>query len=207
MTPEVIPSNVPSSPSTPNLISAADNDRKAVASFREYVHAELSDLPTGTGLADETRAILTPMIARVAQVEGPVHSDVIIGRLRDRYGLDQASGKTRRHAKWAISEALRATAVLGADGFLWSEDGQLRNGPREAGEARQIDQIHDLEIDAALISTIPSIFGGSRKEIIDETARRFGFLRTGPKISDRLSGRIDRLGLDDGLGRVRLPPD
>ena len=74
--------------------------------------------------------------------------------------------------------------------------------PRPRRDAdRSIDHIADAELDEVVLLITRKTFGAAKPDLVRETARQFGYRRTGRDIKGRLDERIERL-LEDG----RLSP-
>lgn len=66
--------------------------------FGQYVEADLSDYRSlAPILREEPDQTLHAMIEAVVQIEGPVHFETVLERLRGRYGISRAKQPTRAH--------------------------------------------------------------------------------------------------------------
>ena len=161
------------------------------AEFDEYVKAELSAFHPSE---------LAAQIIRVADVEGPVHTEIVIKRISDRR-------RDRQGREWLKSVIASETAdghIHSRDEFVWSDDEQLTRRPRKPGadgERRTIDQISRDELRMAVLATVRQMYGGSQSEVVSQTARNLGYRRTGNLIEQRLSGVLDEMLNDGALKR------
>jgi very-short-patch-repair endonuclease len=178
------------------IVSDESAEVEAKSAFQEYVSASLEGLRKGPQLQHETAGNLSRMISEIVQTEGPVHVDIVVERIRHYYGLGRVRGATREHLMSAIERAARSGLVKKQGDFIWSNYAQLAQPPRASGSgaaARSIEQIHPDELKQALLLTVASIFGGSRDDVVSQTARNLGYQRTGPSIKQVLETAIDQM--------------
>ena len=134
---------------------------------------------------------LSALVREIIDVEQPVHIDTIIDRVRDTYGAPRAGKRIRDQVEQAIEYILsrprdRTTQFLQRTKSLE----QLR--PRREAK-RPIDRVAGPEIDEALLLVAKASFGIEQGDLIRETARQFGWRRTGQEIERRLNDRVERL--------------
>ncbi|MFQ6025903.1 MAG: DUF3320 domain-containing protein [Dehalococcoidia bacterium] len=187
--------------------SAAESVPDASHDFQlaEYMHAQLPNPARWAELRYETTDKLIQLIIHIAEVEGPVHREVVIERLRQRYGLGRVRGSTRDHVEHAISLAQHNARVLGDGTFIWLSDDQLRREPRAPVDG-DIEHVPPVELMAIVLSTARAVFGAPRRELVIETARRLGFSRTSGRITEVLDrivqGLLDEEKLTESFGMI-----
>ncbi len=167
--------------------------------FDEYDEASLSDIRVGPELRYEVEPTMTALIRRVVEVEQPVHVDLVVERICDRYRLHRAGSAIRERVERGVREAVKA-GVVARDGAgpqsaflrLPAADGAPPRRPSKR-TTRTIDHIANSELDTALLLVASEVFGAEKGELIVETARELGFDRTGARIEHRLRQAIDRL--------------
>ncbi len=137
---------------------------------------------------------LAERLTRIVEVEWPVHVDVVVERLRIVLDTQRVRDRLRtRIVDLAMPTAVVAGAV-GRDGeFLWlaGESGETvrpRHNPH-----RPVKHVPDAELDAGLLLVAEWTCGAERDDLVRETARQFGWRRTGANIQERLNSRIERL--------------
>jgi len=175
---------------------AAKNDQDSKSLFDVYKEASLEGFKAGPQLQFEVLSNLVPMIAHVVAIEGPVHEDLVVERIRLRYGLSRVRGSTREHVLSAIGDAGKKGAVSKQRPFLWESAEQLTKKPRVAphpANPRSIVHIAPTELRHAVTATVGLMYGGDRSEVINETARQLGYDRTGSRISERLGEIYDQM--------------
>ena len=170
--------------------------------------APLRESPTPTWFFDEYRRFehesrrgdllrvpwsdLVPLVRDVVEIEQPVHTDTVIDRVRTTYVVHRAGTRIRARIRQAIKQAPAVRRKDGDDAFLClaGESGPAR--PRRADD-RAIGRIAAAELDEGLLLVARKTFGCARADLVRETARQFGYRRTGRDIAARLEERIERL--------------
>ncbi len=180
-------------------------DLKVGALFDSFEFADLSLVARDPSL--ELRATgnlaLRPFIVKVIESESPVHIDQIIERVRQRWGLRRAGSAIRERIQTAAKAAVQGGRIEWeshssrrrvSDRFLVVPGAQLV--PRccmDGDSPRPIDQISETEIAAGVSVVVRAIHGGKRTDVIQQTAREFGFKRTGGLIDERIGQVVDRM--------------
>lgn len=181
----------------------SDSAQAAAPAFAPYVFADLRRFGSGNDLREEAPSKLASLITAIVDIEGPVLDDVVIDRVRTHYGLSRAGVNVRKAIQDGIDAAVerRMINVVGQDMdlaqpvFLSAVPNSVIT-PRAAaadGSLRKIDQIPHQEIEAGVISILRTLVASSRSDLVEVTARAFGFARTGEAVQTRLSNAISRL--------------
>lgn len=172
----------------------------------EYVRAELPSPPPWAELQYETTQNLVRLIVRIAEVEGPVHRDVVIDRIRQRYGMGRVRGSARDHVESAVRIAEREHCVRGDGTFVWIRDDQLCREPRRPFDGN-IEHVPPTELRVIVLAAAKVMFGAVSRDLVVETARQLGFARTGGRITEVLDrvvrGLIDEGKLVESFGMLR----
>ena len=71
--------------------------------------------------------------------------------------------------------------------------------PRDEESRRSVEHIPLVELKAGVLACAKLLYGAGRDNLIVETARRFGFRRTGKYIKDRIGDAVDQLHKDGKL--------
>ena len=150
---------------------------------------------------------LEERIIKVVQVEGPVHREVVLNRLRECYYPDRFTRRVKHGIAVLIDEEVQSGTLQESGDFLWVNSDQLAQGPRTLGD-RTIEQIPPTELSQVVINAANALFGSPRAELSKEVARKYGFARTGTKIASAIDASVQQL-LDSGqlveeFGKVRV---
>ena len=147
---------------------------------------------------------INKLMLDVVAVEGPIHVEQIVSRLRKHARSHKVSPPARRAVMRQISIAAVAGKVRSGDDFLWTDDEQLSRAPRKpktVGSRRDIEHISKAELQKAVLLTVKEMFGGSEDELILQTARNLGYQRTGNRIGRQLKVVVGGMLKDGELER------
>jgi hypothetical protein len=135
-------------------------------------------------------------IEQIAAVEGPVHLDVLLQRLRDSWNIGRVGPRIRANIEAAIDLA----DVVRDGGFVTvpERDGAVVRTPVPAC-ARTVEQIADTELAAALLRLVQASAGITQDDLTAAAARLYGWNRRGPDISARLNQLVTVLVADGEL--------
>lgn len=168
--------------------------------FRENPH----DLPLST---------LAELAIEIVAIEQPIHAEEVGRRLASAFDLQRAGSRIQDAASRGLKQAARWKRLTVAKGFWRLADGPpvpARDRSQLAASAmvRRPELICPTEIAQAARVVLTASLAMPRQELITETARALGFLRTGPDVSQAISKAITtELASEvqqDHLGRVRL---
>jgi very-short-patch-repair endonuclease len=161
-----------------------------------YVEATLAR-PSGlTDLHDTPIDILADLIEKIVIVEGPVHIDEIVVRLRNAWGLRRAGARIQSAVERGVSAALRSRPLVMHEKFMLASGTKITIRDRSSVQSdalRKPEMLPPQEIDLAIFDTIRRNFGASADEIVQAVARLFGFRATSSQLRDIIQGRIDSL--------------
>lgn len=168
--------------------------------FGEYETARLPINPNGLELQYESPENVAKLVCQVVDIEGPVHIDILIERIRVSYGLRRSGAVIRQRVMYGVQKAIAQQMVVRTGGFLQRPNGTaVPRRPASDTAPRTIGFIADRELDGGILRVVDSLYNAERDDLIAEVARQFGFKRTGSEIRDRIGRSIDRLVERGGL--------
>jgi very-short-patch-repair endonuclease len=181
--------------------------------FDKYAVADLEDIPVGPELQYEVHPTLERLIVRIVEREMPVHTDLVVERIRVRYGRKRAGNVIRDRVGRAIRESIKigkvgwlprahAAPAPTRGKFLIGGNSEVNvraRRPIEGETPRKIDHISYHELESGLLRVAEAMFGGERRVLIVETARQFGYQRTGENVLTRLDKAVSHLVADGRL--------
>jgi hypothetical protein len=143
--------------------------------------------------------VLKALVMQIVTCEGPIHSDEVAKRVATCHRLDRAGARIKR----VTEAALRGSIDLKNDGMFW----RLANGGALVVRDRSLVASPSLksaaylppaEIDLAMRLIIKGGVRVEETELMQHTAKMFGFLRCGPDLKlvikavleSNLSGKI-----------------
>lgn len=146
---------------------------------------------------------LRDLIVSVVAQEGPVHEEVVIGRIARAHGLQRTGHIVEKTILRAVAAAATAGVILRRELFLWPTNARAATPRRPApGQPlRSIEHVAPEEIAEAAILVIRSSRGINEADLTRETARVFGYQRTGEKIEQTITRVVNHLVAE---GRVVL---
>jgi hypothetical protein len=161
-----------------------------------YQVAVVDPLPYWIDPSTSSSLDMCPGIEQLAAVEGPVHLDILLQRLRDSWNIGRVGPRIRANIEAAIG---LANVVRDGD-FVTVPDrhGAVVRTP-VAACARTVEQIADSELAAALLQLVQASAGVTRDDLTTAVARLYGWNRRGPDISARLNSLISNLVADGKL--------
>jgi len=167
----------------------------AVPRVQLYVEAHFT---TG-GYPDILSAPLSSIVESVANcvdVESPIHHDVLLRRISSGWGYSRTGARITEQLGHAIQSALRNGRIVKRGDFYWSllTDEVKVRAASSNGSLRGIDHIAGEEILGAFEIVLNLAMSLTHDELIQRTARLFGYQRTGTDIQRRLDAMI-RLAL------------
>ena len=160
--------------------------------LEDYQQANLSSFKPSTDLRDEETNVLLAIITEIARIEGPVHKDVVIERIRVCYQLGKVVSTTREKVEAAIRLATKIKRVIGNEEFIWFEEEQLNRSVRYPVDGN-IEHISPMELKSVTLMVAKLMFGIPQNELITEIARLLKFNRTGVRIVEVLGKTIEGL--------------
>lgn len=161
-------------------VSAPNLYEEAVLERAPHHLGELHELP---------REVLVSYVERVVEVEGPIHVDEVVTRIREAWGLKRTGARIRDAIGAAIDVAARKGSIL-RDGDFVSIDGRqavLRDRSVVSSPGlRKPEAIPLDEIAAGAVAVAAANYGAPADQLVTEIARGLGFKAT----SDGLKRRI-----------------
>ena len=146
--------------------------------------------------------MLAAAVEDVVRVEGPVHLDEVVRRIRTLWGLQRAGNRIREAIERGVQIALRRQAVVRDGEFLRLPDTPVVPRRRNGDPPARVELIADVELAEAVQHVLRVEFATPRAELIDAAARRVGIQATSSAVAARLGTVID-----DEVRRGRLTLD
>ena len=197
--------------SRPVVRSKAATFDQAPAWVHPYAVASVAQLPRwvdpgGVGSGQYMDGAIKSIVA----TEGPVHMDTLFRRLRDAWEI----GRIGKNIRENIDIAIIKSQVTRRGSFLIDPDAPITVRTPTDQCQRAITQVHESELDLALLKLVSDAAGISQDELTARTARIYGWERRGSDITPRLDERISALlatgqltGTPDNLTTARRPED
>ncbi|MFH1023654.1 MAG: DUF3320 domain-containing protein [Planctomycetota bacterium] len=187
---------------TPNPSSAMPAIERPL--LATYVKVDLDCFANVTDLRQVPSSRVADMIDVVVKVEGPVHVDIVVERIRRHYRFGRAGRLVRDAVLAGLKVALRRGTVLWlpllvsnkqrSDFLVVAADLEIvPRGPLQDGTVRDIDHLCDDEIEVAVVRVVRAMVGATKNEVVTTTARALGYARISDHIEKRICKSVDRL--------------
>ncbi len=169
-----------------------------------YVEATITrPLRIVSELHDAPRGILSGLAEQVVEVEGPIHLDEIVTRIRTAWGLKRAGGRIQTAIEQAVDASAR-TGHLARDGDFLSIPGrQAKVRDRStviSTTLRRCEALPPAELECAVLDIVRTHFGATDDQIALAVSRAIGFKSTSSQlralIGDVVSAAIAKGWLD-----------
>ena len=168
--------------------------------FDEYQELDFSALPHNENGYLE----LTDCIMEVVEKEYPVHFELMCQRLAHLLGNEKATVKIRREVEYGLYRL--GDKVKRKGDFIYPSD--CKNIPIRLPNTRKIQYISEDELAEAMYRILQTCIGTTRDALSAETARVYGFNRTGQNIFFALSNAINLLiakeRIEEIEGKLRI---
>jgi very-short-patch-repair endonuclease len=147
-------------------------------------------VPYGRNLLDLNIAEIGRLALTVVEAEGPVHTEEVARRIREAFGLQKTGSRILKHVRDALLAQAR-TGVIKQEQEFWTIPGreilEIRTRRMAALPLRRASMIAPAEYHLAMLSIIEEAVAISPDDLGVETARRFGFDRTGPDLKQEIN--------------------
>ena len=136
---------------------------------------------------------ITRALVQVVEVEGPVHLDEVIRRLRTCWGLKRSGKRVKSVIQEAVDLAVLDGQIYQKDNFLYLTGGTIRVRERGMEIPAKMDLISSEEIDEAIRMVIREQFATAPDELVKQVSRIFGFKVARGATATRIKEVVDEL--------------
>jgi hypothetical protein len=146
--------------------------------------------------ADRARKEIARLLHQLVKVEGPLHLDVAVRRLRAAWGLERTGERIRQAVEDAAAECEKKDRLRRQGEFLWpvGEAEVKVRVPTDAAESqRDLEQIAPEELQEAMRLLVEQGGGLGEDVLLTQTARVFGFRNVGDNMRELLRGCLQAL--------------
>src|SRR5262249_33107264 len=147
-------------------------------------------------LYDLSTIELARIASVVVQAEGPIHTEEVARRIREGFGLQKTDTLILAEVRAGLQYLSRNASVV-RDGEFWLAAGQkvsrVRNRRNAPLPLRRAGMIAPAEYRLAISTIVLEAVAVSRGDLVVETARLFGFDRTGSELTDAIDQQCETL--------------
>ena len=171
-------------------------------------------VPSSRDLLDLSILEIARIALVVVEAEGPIHTEEVARRVREAFGLQKTGKLIVAHVRAGLQYLSRNASVV-RDGEFWLAAGRdlptVRNRRNAPLPLRRAAMIAPAEYRLAISTVISDAVAISRADLVVETARLFGFDRTGSDLKEAIDQQcatlvqMGRLHLDGDVLRLGAP--
>jgi very-short-patch-repair endonuclease len=151
-----------------------------------YQEADLRRFAAGDILSVGIPTIGEAVVACVS-VEGPIHQDLLARRIATAWGFQRTGPRIAARIATAVDASVAQRRIDRRNKFLWlpGQSAPSVRGTSLDGATREVGHIPDEEILNGMLLVLGQAYSLSEGDLIQQTARLFGYSRTGPDIARR----------------------
>ena len=160
-----------------------------------YVEAALPR-PSSLELHETPTGILAGLVEQIVAIEGPLHTDELIVRMRAIWGLQRTGQRIQGAVERSMAAALAAKKIEQRGDFLYSPGAVIAPRDRSrvsSSSLRRPEMLAPDEIDLAIMGVVHQSFGATRQELIHCCGQIFGYAAISTQMRSIFSDRVDAL--------------
>lgn len=180
---------------TPESTAAAtpvDDDTSLAVPYAEAAFP----VATGTPLHEVAPTRMAPIVAKIIDVEGPIHEQEIIARVRQLAGVGRAGHRIQDAVQKGLRHAVSNGGITRDGPFYDVTDRPVRIRDRSAADSptlRKPELLPSTEIQAAVRALVERYRGAEPSQLQIGVARLFGFLSTSQQLRIMIDRQVLRL--------------
>lgn len=150
-----------------------------------HLTVEIHEAPTG---------VLSQLAEQVVALEGPVHFDEIVARIRDAWGRGRAGVRIRDAVKRALQVSVRQGRIVHDHDFYAMPGAPILVRDRSVAASstlRRPEAIPPAEIETALVSVVSRNFGATEDQAVQAVSRAFGVKSTSAQLKDAITAILE----------------
>nr|WP_240950887.1 DUF3320 domain-containing protein [Methanobacterium subterraneum] len=158
--------------------------KEAKDELSDYMVCEDTGVPVSGEFHSQPVGDIARAAMKVVEMEGPIHYDEVVKRIRAYWGLSRAGRRVQEVMKEAISLGVMDGQIIQKGDFLYFKDAPVVVRRRTGNPPAKMDLISPEEIAAAVRIILESQYATQADELVREVSRLFGAKVTrGPAIS------------------------
>lgn len=160
----------------------------------DYVNCARLSVVTSQPIPDCPRSKLAEAVRDVVEVEGPVHVDEVVRRIRTLWGFKRSGHIIREAICRGVRFAEEQGLVMRKDDFLWpARDGSVKPRFRADDALLDVEFICDEEIVETLKAVLERQFASYPEALINPAARFLGFQATSELVAARIRAVLQHM--------------
>ena len=163
---------------------------------QQYEMAKLAISLGNIELHTVSRNQFADLIAKVVDVESPVHVNEVARRIANAAGVRRVASRIQQAIGAGLQIALKREQVAQRGAFLWrvgAQDAIVRSRRSLPGSSRKIDLIAPEEIMSAVLHVVSNSYGIDRIDVPPRVSRLFGFQRATEDICSAIDDVVNQM--------------
>ena len=134
-------------------------------------------------------------IKQIVDVEGPIHIDEIVARIRTLWGLARAGSRIRAAVERAALAASEQGVVQGGPFYIAPERKVVVRDRSAVNSVtlRKPDMLPPAEVRQAIVDVIRANYGAGRLDLVQSVSREFGFVATSAQLRAAIESMVDQM--------------
>lgn len=146
------------------------------AGGRTLLRASVNALRGYPDIPSVPAPLLGGMVESIVGEEGPVHVEVVVGRIRDAWGLGRAGGRIRAAVEDAVALVVRSKRIRRSGEFLLVAGAPIVPRDRSnSGDVRKAEMVAPEEVEEAVVQIVRRNLGVKPSEVASAVTRLLGF--------------------------------
>lgn len=136
---------------------------------------------------------LASAVSDIVGVEGPIHEDLLLERLKELHGIERAGSNVQHNVRRAIQLACNGSVEMRGN-FLQTKGTVFEKFRVPVGDIRRpLEHVPQEELELAVLYIVEDQFGMMREQIPQVIARLFGIERLRGESADAIRTSVDAL--------------
>ena len=144
-------------------------------------------------LHEKSSLELSQAITQIVNIEGPIHINEVIKRIRLLWGLKKAGKRIKDNITSAVAVAEQNNEIFIKNNFLYSFNREIKVRKRTGDPPANIDLISPEEIEEAVKIVLKTQHATPMKDLYTQVSRLFGFKSTSKKTANKIQAIIQNL--------------
>ncbi len=185
--------------------AADDEDRTGADDARVSPYREATpQVPLGQEMHEVSSGVMAELVEQVVAVEGPIHVDEVVVRLRTAWGLQRAGGRIQAAVERGADIGVQRGRLVRKGEFLSIPDQLVLVRDRSdvlSGSLRKLEALPPEELEAAVVHVARTGLGATPDEVAAAAPRLLGFKSVSGQLRQAVVAAIARLEESGALGR------
>jgi very-short-patch-repair endonuclease len=161
-----------------------------------YVEASPKIPAGGQELLDTPVSVLAEIVFEIVEIEGPIHQDEVVVRVRNAWGLQRTGARIQEHVTKAIRAARVSKGLVREGKFLSIGGKSVRLRDRShviSKNLRWPEMLPPGEIRAGMADVVRENFGAREDEVVNTVLRRLGYASSSANLRETVENVLAKM--------------